>query len=177
MNKICVNIDENFFLENNFLEDLSHKKDTEIIINFISDFKSAKILRNFIWELSKVLNIDNIWNSRLTLIVDELNNNAIEYWSKFWEINIFKIAINFNSNWFVLNIEVSDTWNWVASKTAKEMILLRNKKKLNWFHKNNWIRGRGLFMIIEKLVDKLYFKDAPSWGLTVWIEKKFEIKK
>jgi len=177
MNKICVNIDDKFSFEDSFLEDLNNKKDTEIIIQFISDFKSAKILRNFIWKLSIKLWIEEIWKSRLTLIVDELNNNAMEYWSKSWEMNILKTSLKFVSNGFLLNIEVSDTWNWKYHKSAKEMILLRNTKKLNWFHKNNWIRGRWLFMIIEKLVDRLYFKDNENWGLTVWIEKKFEIKK
>ena len=177
MNKICINIDENFFFKNDFLERLKEKKDTEITINFISDFKSAKLLRDFVWELSENLGIDRIWKSRLILIIDELNNNAIEYWSKPGDYNTFKTYIKFNTNSLLLNIEVSDTWKWKSPKTAKEMILIRNKLKLKWFHKNNWIRWRWLFMIIEKLVDRLYFKDAENWWLTVWIEKRFEIKK
>jgi len=172
-----MKIDENFSLNNSFLEDLSNKKDTEIEISFISDFKSAKILRNFISDLSDSLKIDPIWKSRLILIADELNNNAIEYWSKLWEINTFKTIINFNQESFKLYLEVLDTWNWKGHKTAKDMILLRTTKKLKWFHKNNWIRWRWLFMIIEKLVDRLYFKDSDKWGLVVWIEKEFEIKK
>ena len=177
MNKICINIDDTFSYDNNFLEKIDSKNESEINISFISDFKSAKILRIFMTDLSDKLKIDNIWKSRLILITDELNNNAIEYWSKLWEINSFKITIKPSSNDVILNFEVSDTWKWDDAKTAKEMILIRNRKKLDWFFKNNWIRGRWLFMIIEKLVDKLYFKDSENWWLTVWIEKRLEIKK
>jgi len=177
MNNLHVNINDNFLLDNSFLEKLSLNKKSEIIIDFISNFKSAKILRKFISNLSDKLNIDNIWKSRLILIADELNNNAIEYWSKPWELNCFKIYINFSFDEVIIKFEVIDKWNWIKSKTAKEMILLRNKKKLNWFHKNNWIRWRGLFMIIERLVDELYFKDSDKWWLIVWINKVFKIKK
>ena len=79
MNKICLKIDETFSFKSTFLKELKEKKDTEIEISFISDFKSSKILRNFISYLSDILKIDNLWESRLILIVDELNNNAIEY--------------------------------------------------------------------------------------------------
>jgi len=173
MNKIHVNISNEFLLDDAFLENISLKEDIEITIDFISDFKSAKILRDFISFFSDKIVIDNIWKSRLILITDELINNSIEYWSESWDLNCFKLNASF-LGWINLNIEVIDSWRWKDSKTSKEMILLRNKKKLNWFHKNNWIRGRWLFMIIEKLVDELYFKDSDKWWLIVWIKKKFE---
>jgi hypothetical protein len=127
--------------------------------------------------LSNKIWIDRIWKLRLILIIDELNNNAIEYWSIEWEINRLVVTFSIKNNFINLFIEVEDTWNWKSHKTSKEMILFRNKKKLNWFFKNNWIRGRGLFMIIEKLVDKLYFKDSKKGGLIVWINKRLEIQK
>jgi hypothetical protein len=128
-------------------------------------------------ELSNKLWIDKIWKSRLTLITDELNNNAIEYWSSIWDNNKLTVRFSIKDNFIDLFLEVEDTWKWKLHKTSKEMILLRNIKKLNWFFKNNWIRWRWLFMIIEKLVDKLYFKDSEKGGLIVWINKKIEIKK
>ena len=117
-----------------------------------------------------------MWKSRLTLIADELNNNAIEYWSLEWDINKINIKIIIKNDEIELFLEVEDTGKWKEAKTAKEMILKRNTKKLKWFHKNNWIRWRGLFMIIEKLVDELYFKDWEKWGLIVGIRKKIEIE-
>ena len=178
MNKIYINIDKNFSYNKEKLEKFNLQTDSEINIRFISDFRSSKILRNFITIISEKIKIDNIWKSRLILISDELINNSIEYWSQKWEVNIFKILIKPKwKNKLLLNLEITDSWNWTEAKTAKEMILIRNKKKLNWFFKNNWIRGRWLFMIIEKLVDRLYFKDSENWWLTVWIEKKLEIKK
>lgn len=176
MNKIHVNINHEFLLDSSFLEELKLYEDSEIIIDFISDFKSAKVLRNFISCLSDKLNIDDIWKSRLILVIDELNNNAIEYWSNPWELNCFKININYHSNELILNCEVIDTGKWLKSKKASEMYNLRDIKKEKWFDDKS-IRGRGLFMIINKLVDKLYFKDSDDWGLIVWVDKKFEIQK
>jgi hypothetical protein len=51
------------------------------------------------------------------------------------------------------------------------------KNKQNKIIPNNSIRWRWLFMIIDKLVDKLYFKDSKNWWLIVGIEKKLRIKK
>ena len=177
MSVLCTQVNKDFSYDTGFLEKLNMKEKSEICFNYISDFRSAKIIREFISDLSLKLWIDKIWESRLILIVDELNNNAIEYWSIEWECN--KLTVMFSIyDWSIdLTIEVKDTWNWKWHKSSKEMILIRNKKKLNWFFKNNWIRWRGLFMIIEKLVDRLYFKDSADWWLIVWIEKKLEIKK
>jgi len=177
MNKIYININDDFSYSNSFLDKFDLWENSEINIDFVSDFRSAKILRSFISDLSDKLKIENKWKARLILIADELNNNAIEYWSKPWENNSFKTIINFDSNDTLISFEVNDSWNGKKAKKAKDMIMLRNKKKLNWFHKNNWIRGRGLFMIIEKLVDKLYFKDWENGWLIVGIEVALEIKK
>ena len=177
MNSLCINIHNNLSYDNSFLEKLDLKEKNEISFNYISDFRSAKVLRNVIWDLSDKLWVDKIWKSRLILITDELNNNAIEYWSSEWEDNKLTVIFSIKNNSIDLFLEVEDTWNWKAHKTSKQMILFRNKKKLNWFFKNNWIRWRWLFMIIEKLVDKLYFKDGEKGGLIVWINKKLEIKK
>ncbi len=176
MNKINLDISNDFILDENFLEWLSLNGETEILLNFVSNFKSAKILRNFISALSDKLNIDSIWKSRLILIVDELSNNSIEYWSKTWETNCFKIKLNVSSNSIFLNCEVSDTGNWANPKKACDMYSLRDAKKQKWFANHNSIRGRGLFMIIDKLVDELYFKDSNLWWLMVGISKKLEIK-
>ena len=177
MSVLCTQVNKDFSYDTDFLEKLNMKEKSEICFNYISDFRSAKIIREFISDLSFKLWINKIWESRLMLIVDELNNNAIEYWSIEGESN--KIRVKFSIYEWSINliIEVEDSWNWKKHKTSKEMILIRNKKKLNWFFKNTWIRWRGLFMIIEKLVDRLYFKDSSDWWLIVWIEKKLEIKK
>ncbi len=176
MELINLDINKTPEIGSDFFEKLLVDKDFEINIDFVSDFKSAKLLRNFVSSLSEKISIDNIWKSRLILVADELNNNAIEYWSKSWEMNLFKITITHIDKGFNLNIEVHDTWNWPKAKKSFEMEEMRDNKKKEWFSNHNSIRGRGLFMIIEKLVDELYFKDSESWWLIVWINKKFEAK-
>jgi anti-sigma regulatory factor (Ser/Thr protein kinase) len=115
-----------------------------------------------------------MWKNRLVLVIDELNNNAIEYWSKPWDKNKIIFKISNTKKYFLFNIEVYDSGLGKLTKTADEMEIIRNKKKEAWFNKYKSIRGRGLFLIIEKLVDKLYFKDWENWELIVWIEKKIE---
>lgn len=149
----------------------------DICVEYPAIFDSSKVLRDFIIDIANFFHFKWMWKSRLTLIADELNNNAIEYWSLENDINKMTIKIVINNDEVELFLEVEDTWKWIESKTAKEMILKRNTKKLKWFNKNNWIRWRGLFMIIEKLVDKLYFKDWEKGGLIVWVRKKIEIEK
>jgi anti-sigma regulatory factor (Ser/Thr protein kinase) len=68
-------------------------------------------------------------------------------------------------------IEVQDTGKWNFAKSAEEMLALKEMKMEEWFDNHKSIRGRGLFMIILKLADELYFKDAPNGGLIVWVKK------
>lgn len=149
----------------------------ELKINFLfeSDFVNAKLLRDATLLILDTLGFQSIWKSRFTLIIDELNNNSIEYWSNSWEINSMKVHIKNQNNSFEVNIEVEDTWNWKSSKKASEMELLRETRIQKGFQNHDSIRWRWLFLIITKLVDKLYFKDSEKWGLIVGITKTIEL--
>jgi hypothetical protein len=67
---------------------------------------------------------------------------------------------------------VHDTWTGKDAKSAEEMKHVKEKNKNT---KNDSVymkkRGRWLFHITEKLVDRLEFKESPKWGLAVRIEK------
>jgi hypothetical protein len=56
-----------------------------------------------------------------------------------------------------------------------EMETLRAHQLKLWYGNHESIRWRGLFMIIVKSVDRLYFKDTKTWGLIVWIKKNIKI--
>lgn len=144
----------------------------ELNFSYISDFKSAKILRDYIEIICDLLKIENKWKSRLILITDELNNNAIEYGSLSGENNLMRILIKKGESDTFISIEVEDTWKWASSKKAEDMEKLRGEKVSSWFKNHTSIRGRWLFMIITNLVDRLYFKNSKTGGLIVWIEKK-----
>ncbi len=147
----------------------------EIQISYLSDFRSAKILREVVDKICKWSWINPKWRTRLVLIIDELNNNAIEYWSLEWELNLFALTIKKqHQNKFYVESYVSDTWNGKHSKKSKEMEELRESHKNKDFSSHNSIRGRWLFLIISQLVDTLYFKDTEKWGLTVGIQKLLE---
>ena len=154
------------------IESFLTEKWLELSFLYTSDFKSAKILRDYIQMICETLKIENKWKSRLILITDELNNNAIEYGSLSWENNTMRISIKKENTYILLSIEVEDTGKWSSSKKAEDMEKLRTEKVNSWFKNHASIRGRWLFMIITNLVDRLYFKDSEAGGLIVWIEKK-----
>lgn len=143
-----------------------------IIFLYDSNFKSAKILRDYVQALCDLMELENKWKSRLILITDELNNNAIEYGSLTGDINIMRIDIEKWLQWTYVSVEIEDTGKWKEAKKAKDMELLRTQRLETGFKNHISIRWRGLFMIIMNLVDELYFKDSERWGLIVGIKKK-----
>lgn len=160
---------------NNNISRLIIKDEFDIEISYLSNFSSTKYLRDIISNICFWLNIKNSDIYKITLIIDELNNNAIEYWSNDWEINKLRFKAKRINNIIELNIEVEDSWNWIKSKKASDMEELRMAKLKIWYLKHNSIRWRWLFLIILKLVDNLYFEDSSSWGLIVWVNKTIKI--
>ena len=146
-------------------------------IEFIyeSNFVNTKILRDLVEIICIKLWFKNLEVTRFILIIDELNNNAIEYWSSNNSLN--KVRIKSINNWdsVDINIEIEDAWDWEKHKTALEMETMRAHQLKLWYWTHNSIRGRGLFMITVKSVDRLYFKDSKEWGLIVGIKKNVKI--
>ena len=165
IDSLPADFQKNLFIRKN-LDDL------DFCFCYKSFFSNTKILRDFTESICTELNIWQKWKSRLSLIVDELNNNAIEYWSKSWENNFMRVKAL--KKWLNLDfvIEAEDTWNGSHHKNSKEMKEIQNKKLKKGFDGYSSIRWRGLFMIVYKLVDRLYFKDSLSGGLIVWVEKQ-----
>lgn len=65
----------------NFVSSLLEGKKCELKICYLSEFPNAKILRELVDVIAKRFGVSPKWRTRLVLIVDELNNNAIEYGS------------------------------------------------------------------------------------------------
>ena len=137
-----------------------------------SNYKNTKHLRDFVEEIGEILELSDKIKSRLVLISDELNNNAIEYgssedWSNIMRINICKEGeiVNFN-------LEVEDDWKWREHKTALDMETMRAHQLKLWYFNHDSIRWRGLFLITVKIVDRLYFRNSKNWGLIVGIRAK-----
>ncbi len=146
----------------------------QLEISYLSAFQSAKSIREIIDYIFKQLRIDPKWVTRMVLIIDELNNNAIEYGSEKNDTNTIGIVCDITEEHVDIEIYVTDTGKWPEHKTAELMENLREQHKNKDFKKHTSIRGRGLFLIIERLVDVLYFKDASHGWLTVGFQKKLE---
>jgi len=161
-------------LNENFLKSLIKNDNINIEFKYLSDFSNSKIIRDSFSILSDIFWIPSVWKTRIILILDELVNNSIEYWSRKNETNFLRAFIEKTDKSFIIKIEAEDTWNWPHNKKATEMELLREKKLRDWFWEHFSIRWRWLFMIITRLVDNLYFEDSSAWWLIVWINKNIE---
>ncbi|MDD3144865.1 MAG: ATP-binding protein [Candidatus Gracilibacteria bacterium] len=148
--------------------------DGKINVEFIykSKFKNTKDLRDFVGVICYSFNFSDKLKSRIVLITDELNNNAIEYGSSSRGFNTLRINIDREEENINFNLEVEDDGRGKASKTALDMETMRaHKLRLGYFGHDS-IRGRGLFLIIVKLVNRLYFKNSHNGGLIVGVKMK-----
>lgn len=175
MISIDINSLPESFDKQKLISETMNNMNLDIEFIYCSHFKNTKILRDFIEVIWKQIGLVDSNMARFILVIDELNNNAIEYWSdECWKNKLrIKICNNWDSMDFV--IEVEDNWKWKQHKTALEMETLRAHKLKLWYGNHESIRWRWLFMIIVKSVDRLYFKDTENWGLIVWIKKHIEI--
>lgn len=148
--------------------------DSTLDVEFIyqSRFENTKDLRDFVEVICGVLNFSDKLKSRIVLISDELNNNAIEYWSDSVWFNSLRVY-SYILDWVIyFNLEVQDNWKWKAPKSALDMETMRaHKLKLGYFNHDS-IRWRWLFLIIVKIVDRLYFKNSKDGWLIVWVKIK-----
>ena len=171
MNSININtLSESLNLED-FISNQMINNDLDIEFIYGADFKNAKILRDFVEIICTKAEFSHKDVSRFILIVDELNNNAIEYWTLEGFENKLRIKTTRQEGSVDIKIEVEDAWNWLKHKNALEMETLRAHQLRLWYTGHASIRWRGLFMITVKSVDRLYFKDTKEWWLIVWIKK------
>ncbi len=144
-------------------------------IDFDADHSRSKIIRDFVGHIFDLHNIYQPWRGRFILITDELVNNAIEHGSSVGDIDscIIEAGIDINGE-FTITLEVHDTGTGKDAKDATHMESIRGER-LEGHNNNQGIymekRGRGLFHITEKLVDKLSFSTSSRGWLAVKIEK------
>ncbi len=146
----------------------------DISVSYISDFRSAKPLRELTDIICKNFGIIAKWRTRIVLILDELHNNAIEYGSQVGEVNILRLSLERNvlRGEYMIQASVTDTGNGLKAKNTFLMEEIRKQHENEDFSHHDSIRGRGLFLIISHLVDRLYFEDDLQGWLRVGIEKK-----
>ena len=138
---------------------------------YSSDFKNAKILRDFMEVILTIFDFPKRDIARFILASDEMNNNAIEYWSLEDEMNFLRIKVKKQEKVISVSMEVEDTGNGKSAKTAAEMEEFKKDRIKEDYKQHKSIRGRGLFLIIVNIVDELYFKDTANGWLIVWFKK------
>ena len=119
------------------LDSLFHGDADECIIHYISDFRSAKILREITDMLCKNFGMIPKWRTRIVLILDELHNNAIEYGSSTGDINTFLFRLERKTNnIFHLEASVIDSGFGPKAKKALQMepALRKERDRLPGFH-------------------------------------------
>ncbi len=146
----------------------------ECQIDFGADHTQSKIIRDFVGYIFDKYHVDPTWRGRFVLITDELVNNAIEHGSAAGDLDSCIIrASEDEKKDFSITLEVHDTGRGKDSKDATHMEDIKNQKleehNADGVHMEK--RGRGLFYITEKLVDRLSFSESIHGGLAVKIEK------
>jgi anti-sigma regulatory factor (Ser/Thr protein kinase) len=163
------------YTEEDLIKPLFKGGSIEVEFLYKSSYRVSRSLRDIVYVICSLLWLSDKLKSRITLVSDELNNNAIEYWSNSgWE-NRLRIKAQKKGNFIEFNLEVEDNWKWKHPKTALDMETLRAHQLKIWYFEHNSIRGRGLFLIIVQIVDRLYFRNSKGWGLIVWVKKKIKL--
>ena len=153
-----------------------HDRDQlKIHIDFWADHAHSKIIRDFVGILFDTFGVGNPWRGRFILITDELINNAIEHGSLPEDTDSCVIEVSEDEKWdFSIIIEVHDTGNGKDAKDATHMDEIKDEKLAKQENEHSVYlekRGRGLFYITEKIVDRLSFSESPRGWLAVKIEK------
>ncbi|MCH8518662.1 ATP-binding protein [Candidatus Gracilibacteria bacterium] len=143
----------------------------ELYIEYESRYENTKILREIIDEFCDLFTMPAKWRTRIVLIFDELNNNAIEHGSIKSDKNICYISLSKRSTGLFIVGYVEDTGNAQGSKNHLEMRQLQSTFRDKDFSQHHSIRGRGLFLIISQLVELLDFRPSSLGGVQVYFEK------
>jgi anti-sigma regulatory factor (Ser/Thr protein kinase) len=147
-------------------------------IDFEADHSNSKVIRDFIGSIFDLHQVEGPWKGRFILITDELINNAIEHGSQPGDIDSCVIEAHIGpTHAFTISLEVHDTGRGKDAKDATHMETIRDARLSSEDTENGVYmekRGRGLFYITEKLVDRLSFASSPRGGLAVKIEKSIE---
>lgn len=144
----------------------------EVTFIYPSDFLYTKFLRTYFQYIWEIIDLNGVWTNRFILVLEELNNNAIEYGSKNSSWNRCCICIKRYDTYTEVMLEVEDSWDGKYAKKACDMEKIREERKNINYAQWKSIRGRGLFLMVQKIVDTLYFKDSERGWLIVWIYKK-----
>ena len=144
-------------------------------IQYDSKYENTRILREIIDEFCMIFDIPPKWRTRIVLIYDELNNNAIEHGSIASDTNICYISLEKNINTVTIEGYVEDTWKSSEAKSPEELKNLQLKYKDKDFSRHHSIRGRWLFLIIAQLVNVLDFFPATLWWVRVYFKKTISL--
>jgi anti-sigma regulatory factor (Ser/Thr protein kinase) len=144
----------------------------DVSIDFSADHSQSKIIRDFVGSIFDHEDIRVPWAGRFILITDELVNNAIEHGSSEGDIDSCLVkAGRDEAGSFSISLEVHDTGSGKDAKKPEEMNEIKNAHQDKEGDVYMDKRGRGLFRITEKLVDRLEFRESAKGGLAVRIEK------
>lgn len=145
-------------------------------IDFIADHAQSRIIRDIVGNIFEFFKLVAPWKGRFTLVADELINNAIEHGSAEGDLNYCIIDVHQDTIIFRITMEIHDTGHGDGVKNPEALQEIREEK----LHKDQmelWHRGRWLFLITEKIVDRLTFESSPLGGIMVKIEKVIPITK
>ncbi len=153
-----------------FKKTLRNEETSSWRIDFIADHAQSRVIRDIVGSIFDYYQLVTPWKGRFTLVTDELVNNAIEHGSKSGDKNYCNINIRQDSVLFHISIEIHDPGHGDGVKDPETLNEIR-EEKLKKDQMDLGKRGRWLFIITERIVDKLTFESSPLGGIMVKIEK------
>lgn len=148
----------------------------ECSIYFAAKYSQSKVIRDMVRLIFEKNEVHPDFGWKFALVTDELLNNAIEHGSQPGDTNMCVIHAKRDEEKqeFTIALDVHDTGR--GEKTTPEAM---RKLRINHYLSMGGVymkhRGRGLFLMVEKLVDALTFDTSPLWGLNVHVDKRIHL--
>ncbi len=163
--------------EKQFFDLVDNLENIEMTISFWAEYSQSKIVRDIVREIFTKNAIYPLYGWKFALVADELLNNAIEHGSQPWDVNmcVIRSIKDSESHEFRVSFDVHDTGTG-EKMTPEWMRRLRDNIYLNMAGVYLKRRGRGLFLMVEKLVDHLTFDRSPRGWLLVHVDKKIDLQ-
>lgn len=143
------------------------KTKEQIRIVIPADLRFSNTIRNFVGDLLKVVDVQDLWVNRMILVMDELFMNAVKYGSNSIEDNVF-VTVDFLEDEVVFYIEDMGTGVKKVAPEDLHQIIATNRDDPSLAKTS----GRGLSMIVSNWTNGYAIEQSDKGGIKITVRKK-----
>ncbi len=141
----------------------------QIRIVIPSDLRFSNTIRNFVGDLLKVLDVQELWVNRMILVMDELFMNAVKYGSSGIQDNVY-VTVDLLENEVVFYIEDMGTGIKKVDPEDLHQIIGVNRDDPSLAKTS----GRGLSMIVSNWTNGYNIEKSEKGGIKITVRKQLE---